>query len=229
MPRLHARAARARPARGGARGRARASRSSASASACRCCSSTARRATRRGSALLPGRCVRFRARRHGRSADGSRFKVPHMGWNQVHQARPHPLWDGIADAQPLLFRAQLLRRSPPTPRYSAGEARLRRAALPARWRGITFSPRSSIPKRAQPPACASTATSSTGSPEPRADSASALRTAMLLIPAIDLKDGHCVRLKQGDMDDGHRVLRRPGRDGAALARRRARGACTSST
>src|SRR4051794_14986398 len=24
--------------------------------------------------------------------------------------------------------------------------------------------------------------------------------AMLLIPAIDLKDGHCVRLKQGDME-----------------------------
>jgi len=24
---------------------------------------------------------------------------------------------------------------------------------------------------------------------------------MLLIPAIDLNDGHCVRLKQGDMDD----------------------------
>ena len=23
---------------------------------------------------------------------------------------------------------------------------------------------------------------------------------MLLIPAIDLKDGHCVRLKQGEMD-----------------------------
>ena len=23
---------------------------------------------------------------------------------------------------------------------------------------------------------------------------------MLIIPAIDLKDGHCVRLKQGDMD-----------------------------
>jgi phosphoribosylformimino-5-aminoimidazole carboxamide ribotide isomerase len=27
-----------------------------------------------------------------------------------------------------------------------------------------------------------------------------LNVAMLLIPAIDLKDGHCVRLKQGDMD-----------------------------
>jgi phosphoribosylformimino-5-aminoimidazole carboxamide ribonucleotide (ProFAR) isomerase len=24
---------------------------------------------------------------------------------------------------------------------------------------------------------------------------------MLLIPAIDLKDGHCVRLRQGDMND----------------------------
>ncbi|MEO1947555.1 MAG: HisA/HisF-related TIM barrel protein, partial [Methylophilaceae bacterium] len=23
---------------------------------------------------------------------------------------------------------------------------------------------------------------------------------MLIIPAIDLKDGHCVRLKQGDME-----------------------------
>src|SRR5690606_19850830 len=27
------------------------------------------------------------------------------------------------------------------------------------------------------------------------------RFQMLLIPAIDLKDGHCVRLKQGEMDD----------------------------
>jgi glutamine amidotransferase len=23
------------------------------------------------------------------------LKVPHMGWNQVHQERSHPLWDGI--------------------------------------------------------------------------------------------------------------------------------------
>ncbi len=28
------------------------------------------------------------------AADGSRLKVPHMGWNQVHQ-RPHVLWEGI--------------------------------------------------------------------------------------------------------------------------------------
>lgn len=34
-------------------------------------------------------------------ADGSRFKVPQMGWNQVFQTtpggRPHALWDGIPD------------------------------------------------------------------------------------------------------------------------------------
>ncbi|QNP49740.1 1-(5-phosphoribosyl)-5-[(5-phosphoribosylamino)methylideneamino]imidazole-4-carboxamide isomerase [Diaphorobacter aerolatus] len=38
---------------------------------------------------------------------------------------------------------------------------------------------------------------------------------MLLIPAIDLKDGHCVRLKQGDMDQSTIF----GDDPAAIARR----------
>lgn len=28
-------------------------------------------------------------------ASGERLKVPHMGWNQVHQLAPHPLWEGI--------------------------------------------------------------------------------------------------------------------------------------
>ena len=37
---------------------------------------------------------------------------------------------------------------------------------------------------------------------------------MLLIPAIDLKDGHCVRLKQGDMDQSTTL----GEDPAAMAR-----------
>lgn len=38
---------------------------------------------------------------------------------------------------------------------------------------------------------------------------------MLLIPAIDLKDGHCVRLKQGDMDQSTVF----GEDPAAMARK----------
>lgn len=28
---------------------------------------------------------------------GGHLKVPHMGWNTVHQAQPHPLFDGIAN------------------------------------------------------------------------------------------------------------------------------------
>ncbi len=49
-----------------------------------------------GLGLLPGRVVRFQL--DGRTqADGSRFKVPQMGWNRVRQVRQHPLWDGIAD------------------------------------------------------------------------------------------------------------------------------------
>jgi len=43
--------------------------------------------------ILPGQ-VRF----FGDSlkdADGTKLKVPHMGWNQVHQTISHPLWSGI--------------------------------------------------------------------------------------------------------------------------------------
>jgi glutamine amidotransferase len=49
-----------------------------------------------GLGLLPGKVVRFQL--GGRlQEDGSRFKVPQMGWNRVQQTRPHPLWNGIAD------------------------------------------------------------------------------------------------------------------------------------
>jgi len=49
-----------------------------------------------GLGLLPGQVVRFRL--EGRlQEDGSRFKVPQMGWNRVRQRRAHPLWEGIAD------------------------------------------------------------------------------------------------------------------------------------
>jgi glutamine amidotransferase len=55
-----------------------------------------------GLGLLPGRVVRFAL--DGRTQpDGSRFKVPQMGWNRVRQARAHPLWDGIADESYFYF------------------------------------------------------------------------------------------------------------------------------
>ncbi len=36
-------------------------------------------------------------------ATGARLKVPHMGWNQVRQRCPHPLWEGIADETRFYF------------------------------------------------------------------------------------------------------------------------------
>ncbi len=48
-----------------------------------------------GLGLLPGRVRRFPAERMVGS-DGRKLKVPHMGWNEVHQTRAHPLWNGIA-------------------------------------------------------------------------------------------------------------------------------------
>ena len=36
-------------------------------------------------------------------AAGERLKVPHMGWNEVHQTRPHTLWQGIDDNSRFYF------------------------------------------------------------------------------------------------------------------------------
>ena len=55
-----------------------------------------------GLGVLEGRVPRFPADRM-RAADGSRLKVPHMGWNEVRQSRPHALWRGIADGTRYYF------------------------------------------------------------------------------------------------------------------------------
>jgi glutamine amidotransferase len=55
-----------------------------------------------GLGLLPGKVVRFRL--DGQlQEDGSRFKVPQMGWNRVRQAQSHPLWNGVADRDYFYF------------------------------------------------------------------------------------------------------------------------------
>jgi len=52
--------------------------------------------------LFPGEVIRFRL--EGQlQPDGSRYKVPQMGWNQVHQARPHPLWAGVPNGASFYF------------------------------------------------------------------------------------------------------------------------------
>jgi glutamine amidotransferase len=176
-----------------------------------------------GLGLIPGEVLRFRL--DGRlQPDGSRYKVPQMGWNRVTRRRLTAHVGRCARRQLVLLRAQLLCR-PSDPRHSAGLTDYGDRFTCA-WRGITFLRPSSTPRRAPSTAWPCTATSCTGSPGCLAAPPPPLPLrhgplrAMLLIPAIDLKDGKCVRLKQGDMNAVHHLRRRPGRDGAALARRR---------
>ena len=49
-----------------------------------------------GLSLFPGKVVRFHLEDRLQE-DGSRFKVPQMGWNRVSQTVAHPLWQDIAD------------------------------------------------------------------------------------------------------------------------------------
>jgi len=71
-----------------------------------------------GLALIPGEVKRFRL--EGRlQPDGSRYKVPQMGWNRVHQ-HDHPLWDGVADGSWFYF-VHSFYVAPSEPRHTAGE------------------------------------------------------------------------------------------------------------
>jgi len=52
--------------------------------------------------ILRGDVQRFpQAAMH--DAGGNKLKVPHMGWNDVHQAMPHPLWAGIEEGARFYF------------------------------------------------------------------------------------------------------------------------------
>lgn len=72
-----------------------------------------------GIGLLPGKVVRFRL--DGMlQEDGSRFKVPQMGWNRVRQTLSHPLWNGIADNSYFYF-VHSYYAVPADPSHTAGE------------------------------------------------------------------------------------------------------------
>jgi len=68
--------------------------------------------------LIPGEVVKFDlAGQH--QADGSRFKVPQMGWNQVRQTQPHPVWAGVPDNSYFYFVHSYYAR-PLDQRHTAG-------------------------------------------------------------------------------------------------------------
>jgi len=52
--------------------------------------------------IYPGRVQRFRDDA-GPAADGTPRKIPHMGWNEVHWAKDHPLVAGIPSGSRFYF------------------------------------------------------------------------------------------------------------------------------
>ena len=73
--------------------------------------------------LIPGDVVKFDLA--GRiQADGSRFKVPQMGWNQVwrnnHGGAPHPVWGEVPDGSYFYFVHSYYAK-PSDTRHSVGE------------------------------------------------------------------------------------------------------------
>jgi glutamine amidotransferase len=73
-----------------------------------------------GLGLIAGEVVRFEL--EGQlQPDGSRYKVPQMGWNRVLQTQPHALWQGVPDASYFYFVHSFYAR-PTDPRHSAGES-----------------------------------------------------------------------------------------------------------
>jgi imidazole glycerol-phosphate synthase subunit HisH len=76
-----------------------------------------------GLGLIPGEVIRFRL--DGQyQPDGSRYKVPQMGWNRVFhdlgRGPAHPVWDGIADGSYFYFVHSFYAR-PDDPAHSVGE------------------------------------------------------------------------------------------------------------
>jgi glutamine amidotransferase len=71
-----------------------------------------------GLGLIAGRVKRFRL--EGQlQGDGSRFKVPQMGWNRVRQDLVHPMWAGVPDESWYYF-VHSYYTEPSDARHSAG-------------------------------------------------------------------------------------------------------------
>ena len=73
-----------------------------------------------GLGLIHGEVVRFQLEGQ-HQPDGSRYKVPQMGWNQVWQSQPHQMWAGVPDGSYFYFVHSFHAR-PSDPRHSVGES-----------------------------------------------------------------------------------------------------------
>ena len=89
----------------------------------------------RGLGLLPGRVRRF---------DGA-LPVPHMGWNELHSRREHPLLEGIADGAHVYFVHSYFCDAPPEVTIASSDYGRDFAAIVGRDRvlGVQFHPEKS--------------------------------------------------------------------------------------
>ena len=72
-----------------------------------------------GLGLIPGEVVKFDLAGQLQS-DGSRYKVPQMGWNRVLQARSHALWKDVPNGAYFYFVHSFYAK-PSESRHSVGE------------------------------------------------------------------------------------------------------------
>jgi glutamine amidotransferase len=72
-----------------------------------------------GLGLIPGLVKRFQLEGQVQ-ADGSRYKVPQMGWNRVRQSQPHPVWGEVPD-ESFFYFVHSFYAAPLDARHSVGE------------------------------------------------------------------------------------------------------------
>jgi len=72
-----------------------------------------------GLGLVPGKVVRFDLEGQLQD-DGSRFKVPQMGWNRVRQVQNHPIWEGVPD-ESFFYFVHSYYGVPDNPAHTSGE------------------------------------------------------------------------------------------------------------
>ena len=153
-------------------------------------------------------------RREGRSSrDDPALKIPHMGWNTLTDVAPTRC---STASRPGATACTPISCTPTPSRPTTRPTSSRPAIL---WRRVTAIVGAGQRRRhAVPPEKSQAA-------RPRAHRQFPEVAPVILFPAIDLKDGQCVRLRARRHGPGDGVQRRPGRAGRGASSARASTGC----
>lgn len=112
-----------------------------SVSACRCFLKQAMRGGSAALGLFKGKVIRFPEAALV-TAQGTRLKVPQMGWNTVTQRMDHPVWQGIKNGAWFYFLSTATLFVPKTTRSRRGRRVTGFLSCARRGAMTTFLPRS---------------------------------------------------------------------------------------